>query len=214
MSEEGGENKRLQKAILLGIVVLVVLCLVGLHLGYGPRWYQGYQPEQPIPFSHALHAGQYKIPCLYCHSSAEYSEFAAVPGLETCMNCHSQVKLDSPWIQELREAYEKNEPIEWVQVHVLPDFVHFNHRAHVAAGLACQECHGPVEEMEKVYQWAPLNMGWCMECHRNDNHVTGMRREFLTKKLEMQENGLPLLNSVLGHPPIHNADGSCSVCHY
>lgn len=215
MSEEGGEDKRLHKVILAGLGLLVVLILAGLHLGFGPRWYEGYQPEQPIPFSHAVHAGQYQMPCLYCHSSAEYAAHSSVPGLETCMNCHQAVKTDSPWIQKMQEAYDNNEPIEWVEVHVLPDFVQFNHRAHVAANIPCQHCHGDVENMEVVYQWAPLSMGWCVDCHRSTDFVTEERRTLLTKKLEMQNASTPPFNNLLmGHDPIQNADVSCSTCHY
>lgn len=214
MSEESPEAKSYQKLVLLGLAGLVVAILVGLYLGYGPRWYQGYEPVQPIPFSHKVHAGQYKMPCLYCHPQAEYAAFAAVPGLETCMNCHQVVKTDSPWIQMMQEAYNNNEAIAWVKVHVLPDFVHFNHQKHIAAGLECQTCHGPVEEMEVVYQWSALNMGWCMDCHRNDNYITDQRRELEEKKWAMMDRDPPPFNSILGHPPIQNANVSCSTCHY
>lgn len=204
------------KLILGGLAVLTVVALVALHLGFGPRWYQGYGPEQPIPFSHKLHAGQYKIPCGYCHSSAEKAQFSAVPGLETCMNCHNVVKPESPHIKKITNAYKSGQPIRWVKVHVLPDFVHFNHRAHVSAGVACETCHGKVEEMEQVYQHAPLSMGWCMDCHRNDDYLTEHRRELLEKQIAMSDEGPQpeWVQWIGGHPQIHNADVSCSTCHY
>lgn len=203
------------KKLIVGLGVLTALILVGLHLAYGPRWYQGYGPAQPIPFSHQRHAGQFKIPCLYCHVTAEYTAFSSIPGLETCMNCHHAVKTDSPWIQEVAKHYEENKPIEWVKVHVLPDFVHFNHRAHVSAGVECRTCHGPVEQMSRVYQYSKLTMGWCMDCHRNTNYVTPQRRELLTKLQTLKGGPQPeWVQWIGGQAEIHNADVSCSTCHY
>lgn len=127
---------------------------------------QGYQPDQPLPFSHELHAGQYQINCKYCHVTAEVSRHATVPSLDICMNCHMVVKADSPHIQKLAEQYNSNEPMQWNKVHLLPDHVKFSHSPHILAGKQCQECHGPVEQMPVVYQWSSLSMGWCVNCHR------------------------------------------------
>ncbi len=151
--------------IALSLVVLVLI-LGGLAEYFPSASNQDYAPEQPIPFSHKLHAGDNKIPCLYCHNAAEKSRHATIPSGNVCMNCHTVVKTDSPWIQKVRQAYLENRPIEWVRVHELPDYVYFPHKRHVAMGVACQTCHGPVQEMNRVYQYAPLTMGWCMECHR------------------------------------------------
>jgi hypothetical protein len=126
----------------------------------------GYAPEQPIPFSHELHVGQNKIQCQYCHSQVEFSKSSNVPSLATCMNCHQQVATDKEPIKKLRDAYSEGKSIEWVRVHMLPDHVQFNHQAHVARGVNCQTCHGPIETMEKVYQYSDLSMGWCINCHR------------------------------------------------
>jgi hypothetical protein len=129
---------------------------------------KGYAPDQPIPFSHELHAGKYGIDCQYCHQSVEVSRHATVPATSTCMNCHQflVMKPDSQWLNQIRAAHEKNESIPWQKVHLLPDHVKFNHAAHVAAGKQCAECHGPVETMPVVYQHSSLSMGWCLECHR------------------------------------------------
>lgn len=197
----------------LSIVLTIILGVV-CYLLLMPAWYQNYAPEQPIPFSHQIHAGKFKIPCGYCHGSAESAQFAAVPGLETCMNCHTQVKVDSPWIKQVAAAYQENKPLPWVKVHVLPDFVYFNHGRHVAAGVQCQTCHGPVETMDKVYQFSKLNMGWCMECHRNNNYLTDARKEFFAKKAELQGRGpQSKIEELIGHPEMYNADISCSTCH-
>ena len=127
---------------------------------------QGYQPDQPIAFSHELHAGQNKIQCQYCHANAERSNHATVPALNVCMNCHMVVATDKPEIKKLTKAFNENTPVLWERIHMLPDHVHFNHRRHVRRGVACQECHGPVETMSKVVQHADLSMGWCVNCHR------------------------------------------------
>lgn len=132
----------------------------------------GYAPTQPIPFSHKIHAGTNKIPCLYCHSNAERSRHATVPAANVCMNCHSVVAVDKPNIQKLTSAYQANEVLPWVRVHRLPDHVYFSHRWHVAKGFACQKCHGPIETMDVVKQVAPLKMGWCIQCHRQNKAST------------------------------------------
>lgn len=211
-SHSGLSNRQ----ILIISLVLLFLGLGGTLFAVRPQWYQNYAPKQPIPFSHKVHAGVNKIPCYYCHQSAESSAHAGVPGLETCMNCHTQVKTESPYIQEITKAYNENRPIAWVKVHVLPDFVHFEHHKHIKAGVQCQTCHGPVEEMDVVYQWAGLHMGWCMNCHRNDDYLQDHRIEFSRKTREMQ--GLPAerskLEKMLGQKDPHNADVSCQVCHY
>ena len=152
-------------SVVVGVCALVI---VGASLAsILPRTSnQGYSPDQPIPYSHKLHAGDLKIQCQYCHSTAERSKHASVPSVNVCMNCHRVVKTESPYIQKIAEAYNTGKPIEWVRIHELPDFVYFPHKRHVAAGLACQSCHGPIETMEKVYQYSALTMGWCMECHR------------------------------------------------
>lgn len=149
----------------------MVLSILGVGLSF---WWNlgngvGYAPNQPIPFSHKLHAGDNKIPCLYCHVNADKGRHASVPSLNVCMNCHSVVKTDSPWIQKVREHYEKSQPIEWAKVHDQPDFVYFNHRPHIAKGIDCASCHGDVKTMDKVEQVKPLNMGFCVDCHKKNN---------------------------------------------
>lgn len=137
-------------------------------------------PKQPIPFSHALHAGQYQIQCLYCHSGTDKSRMAGVPSVELCMGCHSQFGGDLEGVQILKKHWEEKKPIEWVQIHRLPEHVKFRHNRHVQAGVACQTCHGQVQEMHKLYltpdtRWVnlmnaeKLKMGWCMDCHWQNN---------------------------------------------
>jgi hypothetical protein len=193
-------NSRVTTIVLLVAVVFSALALSpkmgALRL---PGNQQGYEPAQPIDFSHRLHAGELQISCLYCHWAAEKSRYAGIPAASVCMNCHRFVtaplgavraedelakqekrpprKIISPELAKLYAALGLGEdmkpsatrearPIEWVRIHNLPDFAHFDHRAHVTAGVTCQTCHGPVETMERVRQVPDLSMGWCVNCHR------------------------------------------------
>jgi len=123
-------------------------------------------PKQPINYSHKTHAGKLKMYCRYCHYGAYKSAWANLPAMSTCMGCHKIAVADRPEIQKLTAYYERGEQIPWVKVHYLPDYVKFNHKRHMAAGFACQECHGPIQEMDRVYQYSSLKMGWCVSCHR------------------------------------------------
>jgi len=127
-----------------------------------------YAPEQPIPYSHLLHAGHLQIECKYCHTYARRSTSAGIPAVEQCMACHQVISPTKEPIAQIVQAWEDKEPIEWVKVHDLPDFVYFSHKRHVQAGFECQECHGPVEQMEVLYREAPLTMGWCVSCHQDN----------------------------------------------
>lgn len=127
----------------------------------------GYAPIQPIPYSHALHAGQLGIDCRYCHTSVESTSKANIPPTQTCLNCHSMIHTESPKLQALRDARDSGLPIRWVRVHSLPDYAYFDHSAHVKRGVGCVTCHGRVDTMEVVRQEQPLSMSWCVDCHRN-----------------------------------------------
>ena len=126
----------------------------------------GYAPVQPVPFSHALHAGQLGIDCRYCHVGVDKGPTSTVPTAQTCMNCHNQVKADSPLLQVVRDSYASGDPVPWVKIHQAPDYVYFNHSVHIARGVSCVECHGRVDEMDVVHQAKPLSMGFCLDCHR------------------------------------------------
>ncbi len=155
------------KILIAGAVVILLMALAyALNFWWNLGNGVGYAPEQPIPFSHKIHAGDNQIPCLYCHVNADKGRAATIPSLNVCMNCHSVVKPDSPYIQKLKEHYEKGQPIEWIKVHVQPDFVFFNHRPHIAKGVACETCHGDVKNESRIEQIEKLNMGYCVDCHR------------------------------------------------
>lgn len=154
----------------------------------GAVWYYGtqkhtevgYAPVQPVDFSHKLHAGELGMDCRYCHSTVERASFAAVPTTQTCMNCHAHVRTDSPRLAPVRESYDHDTPLEWVRVHNLPDFVFFDHSAHLGAGVGCESCHGRIDQMVRVTQEQPLTMGWCLECHRNPDAHLRPRSEITT----------------------------------
>ncbi len=175
----------MKRRLLFTLSVSALALFAGCDWEWGAIGYnRGYAPEQPIPFSHELHAGTYKIQCLYCHSTAERANHSAVPSLSTCLNCHNQIAKDSPHIAKIQTAVSEETPIAWNKVHMLPDHVKFNHKRHVerfGAPNACHKCHGPVETMEVLYQHSSLSMGWCVSCHRD---------------------------------PAHQAPVSCSTCHY
>jgi hypothetical protein len=156
-------------------VKLFFLILIFGGIGYlvgSPQKYVGYSPDQPIPFSHKIHAGELNINCQYCHVNVERSQHATVPDTGTCMKCHEYVASDSPDIQFLRKTYAAGEPIRWLKVHDLPDHAKFNHQVHVARGFDCSQCHGKIETMDKVAVQAPFTMGWCVNCHRQFTEET------------------------------------------
>jgi cytochrome c551/c552/preprotein translocase subunit SecG len=195
----------------IGVVVLIFVlvgsrsCYIGL-LSVGVE--QNYMPAQPIPFSHKLHAGQYKINCNYCHTGVTKSKNANIPSINICMNCHSEIK-EGPkhgkaGIALLLEHYEKQKPIEWVRVHNLPDLAYFNHSQHVqVGGIECQTCHGQIDTMEVVRQHSPLTMGWCINCHR-ETKVNGKDNAYYDKLYAKHKE-----------MTVENIGGlECSKCHY
>lgn len=136
-------------------------------------------PEQPIPFNHRFHVTDLQIDCQYCHVGTEKSVSGIVPSLEICLGCHRVAGTGLPPIEELRAYGERDEPIPWKWVNKLPEFVQFSHQPHLRNEIECAECHGPVEEMDRVYQWAPLTMGWCLECHRRPPAETDLATDHI-----------------------------------
>ena len=158
----------------LPLQILIFLGVLGGVAAAGITYYAtpaylrvGYQPVQPVPFEHSLHAGQLGIDCRYCHASVEKSATSSVPAAQTCMNCHSAIKTQSPLLEVVRESYRTGDPVPWVKIHANPDYVYFNHSVHVNRGVSCVECHGKVNEMQVVRQDKPHSMSWCLDCHRN-----------------------------------------------
>ncbi|HLX63172.1 MAG TPA: cytochrome c3 family protein [Planctomycetota bacterium] len=157
------------KASAVGIVVgIAMLILAATSVDRSPYVTRIGEPlPQPVPFSHQHHAGALKIDCRYCHTSVETSSFAGLPSLETCMSCHSQIWRDSPMLSVVRESYSTGRALSWNRVHHLPDYAYFRHDIHLAKGVACENCHGRVDEMPLMWKANTLHMDWCLDCHRN-----------------------------------------------
>jgi hypothetical protein len=187
-------------------------------------WRVGYQPQQPIEYSHTLHVGQLGLDCRYCHTYVEESGHANVPTAQVCMNCHGQqwgnIKAASAKLAPLRDAWDTGKPIPWVGVHELADYAFFDHSVHIARGVGCVSCHGPVDQMEEVWHVKPLSMAWCLDCHRNwephmrpADEATNMQ---WSAQLETDANLQALhadLNRYLKDEVGINPPETCSACH-
>ncbi|MDR3689618.1 MAG: cytochrome c3 family protein [Fimbriimonas sp.] len=156
------------KLTLIGIVIgvpTVWLAIAGLSRSPA-NTKQDVPLNQPVPFSHQHHTWELGIDCRYCHTSVEKSSYAGLPSTETCMSCHSQIWTNSPMLEPVRQSYETNTPIQWNLVNKVPQFVYFNHSIHIARGLNCNICHGPVNEMQITWKGNSFQMAWCLQCHR------------------------------------------------
>src|SRR5712671_7139860 len=171
--------------------------------------------EQPIQFSHERHVAGNGIDCRYCHTSVETSSFAGIPPTKTCMNCHSQIFANSPFLQPIRDSFRTGRSIQWTRVHDLPDFAYFNHSIHVNKGVGCSTCHGRIDQMPVVSQASSLQMEWCLECHRRpENFVRPKEKVFDMEwqpPADQKQKGLELVKAYR----IQGADvlTSCSTCH-
>jgi menaquinone reductase, multiheme cytochrome c subunit len=197
----------------VGVVASAAYIVVMFYYGGSPEtWRVGYSPKQPVPFSHALHAGQLGMDCRYCHTTVERAAFAALPPAATCMNCHKQIAPDSHKLLVVRETFAQDAAVPWIKVHTLPDYVYFNHSAHVTRGVSCVSCHGRVDQMEQVYVAKPLSMGWCLDCHRNpEPHLRPP--EFVTDLNWVSEDGAAETGKRVREQLHINPSTSCSTCH-
>lgn len=203
----------------LGAGALAVLALIVYSRSPYPS-FLAYAPQQPVPFSHALHIGL-KIDCRYCHSSVEVSASAGIPPTQTCMTCHSQVRLDSANLLPVRESYTSGNPIEWTRVHDLGDFVYFNHSIHVNKGVGCSTCHGQVSQMgpqqpgdPPMKQVAPLTMGWCLNCHRAPEQYLRPQSEIFNTDYVPPDNQLEIGRQLVQQNNIQVSKlENCSICH-
>ena len=232
----------LKKNTFLKVLGTIFVLLIGAYVVFGMLFTvgvdQGYQPIQPIAFSHKIHAGENKIDCQYCHSSAKHSKHSGIPSVNVCMNCHKSIsevsegtevewngttygktELDKEiakvykaagWDPDNLEYTGEEQPIKWIRIHNLPDFAYYNHSQHVTvAGLKCQKCHGPVEQMDEMYQYSPLTMGWCIDCHRETNvdlkgnEYYAKIHEALSKKYGVEKLTVAQMGGL-----------ECGKCHY
>ena len=206
----------------LPLVLGAIAALAGAGVAAGvtiyltPKFYRvGYQPVQPVPFSHRIHAGQLALDCRYCHNGVEKSWFANLPGASTCMNCHNQVLKDDPRLQIVRDSATNNTPIAWVQVHKVPDYVYFNHSVHVTRGISCVECHGRIDQMDEVKHAESLSMSFCLDCHRNPEKYVRPRESITTMGYEPAGNQEEIGTRLVAEYKIQDARTltSCSTCH-
>ena len=162
-------TNRLPGQIIFGLLLIGGAVTAGLTYYFTPKYTRvGYQPTQPVPFSHAIHVNQLGLDCRYCHDGVEKSWYSNVPAAETCMNCHSAVRASDPRLEPVRASYkDENQPVEWVQIHKLPDYAFFNHSVHVNRGVSCVECHGRVDQMDEVRHEKHFSMTFCLDCHRD-----------------------------------------------
>jgi len=161
-------TNRLPLYVIIGGGLVATAVTAGVWYYCTPKYTRvGYQPVQPVTFSHAIHVEQLGMDCRYCHTDVEKSNHSNVPAASTCMNCHNQVLKDDPKLALVRESAATGKPIPWVQIHQTPDYVYFNHAVHVNRGISCVECHGPVHLMDEVYHAKPLSMAFCLDCHRD-----------------------------------------------
>ena len=195
---------------IVGTVFALVLLYAGVQSVMAVGLTQGYQPTQPIAFSHKIHAGENQINCAYCHTSVYKGKSANIPSANICMNCHSQIKTESPEIKKIYRAIERKQPIQWVRIHNLPDLAYFNHSQHTqVGGIQCQTCHGPIQNMEVVYQYSALTMGWCINCHRETplNTKGNAYYDNLVKLHDRSNSAVPFTVS-------SNGGTECAKCHY
>jgi menaquinone reductase, multiheme cytochrome c subunit len=208
----------LAKVLAVGAIAFGGYATLIVAYGFSPKTLDvGYAPVQPVAYSHALHAGALAVDCRYCHTSVERTPHANIPPTQTCMNCHSKILVTSDKLKPVRESHQSGLPVEWVRVHDLPDYVYFNHSAHVTRGIGCVSCHGRVDTMEVVKQEKPLSMAWCVDCHRNPEQHLRPPAEATNMTWAPPEGDTPEARKAFGatFKKAHgiNPPTDCSTCH-
>ena len=201
--------------VILAVITIVAASGVyGFFAYYGSPWYTdvGYQPEQPVMYSHKRHAGEYAIDCRYCHSYIEVSQEANIPPTQTCMNCHMMILAASDSLAPVQASWANNNPIKWVRVHKLPEYVYFDHSVHLRAGVGCVVCHGRIDTMTVVQQAKPLSMSWCLECHRNPDPYLRPVSEITNMTWQPSENHAAFVAQFKKEKNIAPPE-DCSACH-
>lgn len=203
-------------SILGGILILGIVVWSLAKFNRSPYITQvGVAREQPVPFSHKHHVQGLGIDCRYCHTSVEESSFAGIPPVSTCMNCHSVVWKDAEILEPIRESFRTGEPVEWVRVHDLPDFVYFDHSIHVNKGVSCTTCHGNVDEMPLMWRENTLHMEWCLSCHREPEKFIGPQEAVFDPAWKMpktateEKHGFMMKDGEFNTSQMTN----CTVCH-
>jgi hypothetical protein len=212
---KGANN--IAKASIAGAIILAgVAGLITTQIARS-SWITGQYLErpQPVQFSHKHHVGDDGIDCRYCHTAVETSSSAGMPPTQTCMNCHSQIWADSPYLEPVRASYKNNTPIVWEKVHDLPDYVYFNHSIHVAKGVGCSSCHNDIANMPSVYQANTLQMEWCLSCHKNPTPNLRPKSEIFNTSYDVGSQTAEEQESLAKNYKIRSRAmmTSCSTCH-
>jgi hypothetical protein len=196
-----------------GLAVVAVVLPLFVWYYFSPEYTDvGYQPTQPVPYSHKLHVGELGLDCRYCHAGVEVAAVASVPPTQVCMNCHQIVKRDSPLLEPIRNSFATGRPMNWVRVHKLPDYAFFDHSVHIRVGVGCSSCHGDISAMEVVQQAKPLSMSWCLDCHRNPDPYLRPADQIYDTTWEAPEDQLAFAAQVKESRGIAPPE-DCSACH-
>jgi len=212
----GPTANTIARASIIGLLALLIAGAgFGYHYVHSPYVTGvGIAVAQPVPYSHAQHVGGLGLDCRYCHTAVETSNSAGIPPTETCVGCHTQVATDSPWLELVRVSQATDTPLEWVRVHDLADYVYFNHAIHVRQGIGCENCHGRIDQMAVVAAAEPLQMVWCLECHRDPAaHIRPREAVFVMGYQPPTEQSVlgPQLVAEYGIETERLDD--CSICH-
>ena len=211
----GQRANLVMNAALLGVaglfVVLLLLIWVVPVMGYNTQ--ERYTPQQPVPFSHQHHVSGLGLDCRYCHSTVEVSQNAGIPPTETCMTCHSQIWTNAALLAPVRQSLAEHRPLRWTRVYTLPDYVYFDHSIHIAKGVGCTECHGPIGDMALTYKATSLYMSWCLSCHRDPAPHLRPRDQVFNphwRRTTETPSGQQLMAEYHIHPETLS---DCGVCH-
>lgn len=202
-------------------LILVIVLHVGAIAAIWGVWYWfspkftdvGYQPRQPVPYSHKLHVGELGMDCRYCHVAVDKGPHASVPPTQVCMNCHSMVATDKPSLEPVRDSWESGLSVPWVKIHKIPDYAFFDHSRHVSRNVGCESCHGRIDQMVVVGQEHPLSMGWCLECHRNPEEHLRPLEEITTMGYEPPGGDQVSAGLAIKEANNINPPQDCSGCH-
>ena len=207
-------NTLARASILATLLLVAGVLYTALEMTRSPyTTYAGVAKAQPVPFSHQHHVAGLGIDCRYCHTSVETSGFAGIPPTKTCINCHSQIWSNAPILEPVRASFRDNKPLHWTRVHDLPDFVYFNHSVHVKKGMGCATCHGRVDRMPLMLQKASLQMGWCLECHRNPAKYVRPRDKITDMEYQLSDREQLVVGQRLVKEYQIQSLTSCSTCH-
>jgi len=224
------------------ISIWLITIILAVYLGYDYSIQNiGYSPKQPITFSHLVHAGNYEMKCLYCHSQAERTAFATIPNTNSCMICHIALKNETNLMLPVNISFDDTTSIKWKRVYKLPDYTHFNHSRHIRSMIDCSSCHGEVEEMDTVYQVRSLSMKWCLDCHRTPEKFiiparkisgifTNLNQDSISVNMILADSNInytnpqygnqtspqlkQLINNISMPKKVGKGPENCSSCHY